>query len=123
LLPAYRKESNDYGFKPAAVDAAMVAGLWDVLEPAAEEWAEVEGVTMIAVPGVAFDNGGGRIGHGMGYYDRLLSSTTGRTDCTKAGICFDFQRVESVECEPWDIGMDLVVSESGVTGGQLGLQI
>jgi 5-formyltetrahydrofolate cyclo-ligase len=117
LLPAYRKESDDYGFKVAAVDAVMAAGLWDVPEPVGEEWAQVEDQAFIAVPGVAFDDAGGRVGHGKGYYDRLLHFTNERSGCTKAGICFDFQRIESVPCEAWDIGMDMVLSESRITRG------
>ena len=117
LVPAYRKENGDYGFKVAAPDTKMISGLWGVAEPDVGEWADVEGASCIAVPGVGFDDAGGRVGHGMGYYDRLLSFTRDRQDCTKVGICFDFQRYPAVACEAWDIRMDIVLSESRIMRG------
>jgi len=116
LVPAYRKESDDYGFKSVKEDTKMIQGLWDVPEPDVSEWSTVgSGDICIAVPGVAFDNSGVRVGHGKGYYDRLLAFTKKRTNCTKVGIGFDFQRFSTLPCEEWDIGMDIVLSESHIT--------
>lgn len=118
LMPAYRKESGDYGFKALEADTKMMIGLWGVPEPNTEEWSAVDSATTcIAVPGVAFDDDGVRVGHGKGYYDRLLAFTKDRTDCTKIGVCFDFQRIDNLPCEEWDIGMDIVLSESRITRG------
>ncbi len=115
LVPAFRREQRDYGFKTLTRDTALVTGPWGVPEPAVDAWAEVGPAACIAVPGVAFDDAGGRIGYGGGYYDRLLAPVKGIRAQTAIGICFDFQRVESVPREAWDIGMDRVVSESHVT--------
>jgi len=59
------------------------------------------------VPGIAFDLNCFRIGYGGGYYDRFL----GKRKCFKVGICFDFQIVERIPHEPFDIRMDIVISE------------
>ncbi len=115
LVPAFRKAQRSYGFKRLARDTKLVRGPWDVPEPAVDAWAEVGPAASIAVPGVAFDDAGGRVGHGGGYYDRLLAPVKGIGAHAAIGVCFDFQRIESVPLDAWDIGMDMVVSESRVT--------
>lgn len=114
LVPAYREAQRDYGFKVMASDTTLVEGPWGVPEPAVGAWADVGSDVCIAAPGVAFDEAGGRVGHGGGYYDRLLASV-GSGDRTRVGVCFDFQRIEQAPREAWDVGMDIVVSESRVT--------
>ncbi len=65
---------------------------------------------VVFVPGVAFDRQGGRLGHGQGFYDRLLASLPKRT--TLVGIAFDCQIVAEVPTEPHDIPMDFILTES-----------
>lgn len=113
LVPAYRPESDDYGFKQINPGTPMRSGPWDVPEPDTPHWAEPTGKTAIVVPGVAFDEAGHRIGHGKGYYDRLLAKARQSADCFNIGICFDFQKQKSLPTEPWDIDMDAVISEKG----------
>lgn len=71
-------------------------------------------VDFFAVPGVAFDRAGGRLGHGKAYYDRLL--TQARPDACLAGLCFELQVVDAVPMEAHDIPMDYVVTEAAVYG-------
>jgi len=59
-------------------------------------------------PGLAFDQTGGRLGRGRGFYDRILE--TARPDALKTGICFTEQLVPTTFPEPHDIPMDLVIS-------------
>ncbi len=69
-------------------------------------------IDVVLVPGVAFDQRGGRLGHGKGYYDRLLEQV--RPGCIKIGVAFQCQLVEEVPTEPHDVLMDLIVTEQGV---------
>jgi len=77
-------------------------------EPTGPEYTDLDSVELIIVPGVAFDSKGNRMGRGRGFYDRLLKSTP---NAYKVGVGFDFQMVEEVPVEEFDVGMDRVVSE------------
>ncbi|MGL1937246.1 MAG: 5-formyltetrahydrofolate cyclo-ligase [Fibrobacterales bacterium] len=65
---------------------------------------------IILVPGIGFDRTGNRIGHGKGYYDRLLAKTEG----LRCGICFESHLVEQVPTDTYDQKMDLVITEKRV---------
>jgi 5-formyltetrahydrofolate cyclo-ligase len=63
---------------------------------------------MIIVPGVAFDRHNNRMGRGRGFYDRLLKSTP---NAYKVGVAFNFQMVELVPTEEFDVPMNAVITE------------
>ena len=86
-------------------DTAFAVGDFNILEPQNEPY--TGGFDLIVVPGVAFDGNGNRLGRGRGYYDRFLCH---HLDVKRIGICFDFQLVDEVPSEPFDIRMDEVIS-------------
>ena len=86
-------------------DTAFAVGDFNILEPQNEPYQG--GFDLIIVPGVAFDRKGNRLGRGRGYYDRFLCQ---HLDVKRIGICFDFQLVDEVPAEPFDIRMDEVLS-------------
>lgn len=73
---------------------------------------------VLFIPLVGVDNQGYRLGQGGGYYDTTLSfRRRGGSLITRpilVGVAFDCQRVERVPCEPWDIRLDYLVTESGL---------
>ena len=77
-------------------------------EPTGTVFTDLDKVDLIIVPGVAFDRHRNRMGRGRGFYDRLLKSTP---NAYKVGVGFDFQLVECVPVEPFDVPMDKVVVE------------
>lgn len=93
----------------------LAVGAFGILEPdpslraRAERRGRIEEVDLVVVPGVAFDRRGGRIGHGQGYYDRLLGRSTGKT--VLVGLCYAGQLMEEVPRADHDVLMDLVVTE------------
>lgn len=72
-------------------------------------------VDVALVPGVAFDRQGNRLGHGAGYYDRLLAELS--PSACLIGLAYECQLVEAIPHEPHDVGMDLVVTESNLYFG------
>ncbi len=59
------------------------------------------------IPGVAFNSEGNRLGRGKGFYDKFLAGFDGY----KIGICFDFQLINSIPTEDFDIKMDQIISD------------
>jgi 5-formyltetrahydrofolate cyclo-ligase len=72
---------------------------------------------LIVVPVVGIDADGRRLGMGLGFYDRATAFRRVRTHWSGprlAGLAFDFQCVESVGAEPWDLRFDVAATESGL---------
>ena len=80
-------------------------GAFHILEPEGQPFADDVSIDVILVPGVAFDAEGHRLGRGRGYYDRFLSSFSSEL----IGVCFDFQKVEEVPVDAFDIPVDEVI--------------
>ncbi len=76
---------------------------------------DVGNVDLILVPGVAFDRRGGRMGHGRGFYDRLLRRARPQTPLI--ALAFECQLVEAVPMEEHDLHVDKVVTEDAIYDG------
>lgn len=85
----------------------IVTGHFGIREPAAG-CAEIplSHLDLLLVPGVAFDWHGHRLGHGKGYYDRLLAGVRG----VKCGIAFDGQMANEIPTGPSDVRMDFILT-------------
>lgn len=66
-------------------------------------------VDLFVVPGVAFDRRGGRLGHGRGYYDGLLSQA--RPGAPFVAAAFECQMVGAVPMSERDVFLDAVATE------------
>lgn len=80
-------------------------------EPVAQRRTGAATLDLVIVPLVAFDAGCNRLGMGGGYYDRALQRRRRRP--VLAGAAFALQRVSALPRQPWDIPLDLVVTERG----------
>ena len=88
----------------------MHPGLFGILEPSPiAESLEPEAIDLIITPGVAFDNIGGRIGYGGGYYDKFLEEVSNTVP--KIALSYELQRVEELPLEPFDIKITALITE------------
>jgi 5-formyltetrahydrofolate cyclo-ligase len=89
----------------------LVPGTWGILEPSEHARREIsaEEIDLAIVPGLAFDRQLNRLGYGAGYYDRFLPKM--RKDAAKVGICYEFQIVEQLPSDPFDVPMDSIVTD------------
>lgn len=81
-------------------------GRFHIMEPIGLLFTDYQAIDLIAVPGMAFSSSGDRLGRGKGCYDRFLTQVP---QAYKIGVCFDFQKVETIPTEPTDIPMDEVL--------------
>ena len=67
----------------------------------------------VLFPLVGFDETGGRLGMGGGFYDRTFAFSRIRPCMAPklVGLAHDFQRVEQLPIEPWDVPLHGVVTD------------
>ncbi len=119
-VPCRRPDAADgYAFGWMDDETELQRGPWGILEPRAPEWADKAAIDVVVTPGLAFDRGGGRLGHGRGFYDRLLSGENAR-NATRIGLAFAVQLVEKVPMGPADVRMHAVATpgETAITEGR-----
>jgi 5-formyltetrahydrofolate cyclo-ligase len=68
------------------------------------------------VPGVAFDKTGARMGHGFGYYDKLLEQV--RPDAALVALAFECQLFPAIPTQEHDIFMDKIITEKAIYPGR-----
>ncbi len=100
----------------------LAVGMYKILEPREdlrrlpEKQVPVAELDLVMVPGVAFDTRGGRMGHGKGYYDKLLENA--RPDCPLVALAYECQVFPEVPMGDHDIFMDKVITEKRVIEGR-----
>jgi 5-formyltetrahydrofolate cyclo-ligase len=100
----------------------LAVGMYKILEPRPElrrlpeKIAGPRDLDLVMVPGVAFDRRGGRMGHGKGYYDKLLQHA--RPETPLVALAFECQLFPEIPVAPHDIFMDKVITEAAVYEGR-----
>lgn len=101
--------------------AELAVGMYKILEPRPElrgrpdKKIDVGVLDLIQVPGVAFDRRGARMGHGFGYYDKLLQHA--RPDTPLVALAFECQLFPAIPTQAHDIFMDKIITEKAVYPG------
>lgn len=100
----------------------LAIGMYKILEPKVElrsrpeKRIDVNELDLIMVPGVAFDRTGARMGHGFGYYDKLLEHA--RADAPLVALAFECQLFPEIPTAPHDIFMDKIITERAIYPGK-----
>jgi 5-formyltetrahydrofolate cyclo-ligase len=78
-------------------------------EPVDGEEIPADSLDVVAVPGIAFDRAGRRVGYGGGFYDRLLT----RTPAVPVGVAFSIQVLdEDLPAGAADLPVTAIVTEA-----------
>lgn len=105
-LPVIQKAAKKLQFCRWRPDDTLVEGRFGIREPEERELLHPD---LVAVPMVAFDRRGTRLGFGGGYYDRTLAAMRPRP--VIVGLAFSTSEVEHIPCEDHDVPMDHIVTD------------
>jgi len=100
----------------------LAIGMYKILEPKPElrtlpdKQCAAEELDLVMVPGVAFDRRGARMGHGKGYYDKLLQHA--RRDTPLVALAFECQLFPEIPVASHDIFMDKIITEAAAYPGR-----
>ncbi len=120
IVPWCNEDGELELFRLTSMDELEI-GMYRILEPKAElrhlpeKQVAVSELDLIMVPGVGFDKRGGRMGHGKGYYDKLLEHA--RPDTPLVALAFECQLFEEIPVAAHDVFMDKIITEDAVYQG------
>ena len=115
ILPAF--DTKTYKMKLMKVDDLendLITGPRGILEPDINRCkiVPVDCIDLAIIPGVAFDEKGGRIGSGEGYYDRFIPKLSITT--RKVALALECQIIQQVPVESHDKHVDIIITEERV---------
>ena len=115
ILPAF--VSTKYEMKLMKIDnldTDLTLGPRNILEPDPNQCnvVPIECIDIAIIPGIAFDEKGGRIGSGDGYYDRLIPKLPITT--RKVALTFENQIVPQIQMESHDRYVDIIITEKRI---------
>lgn len=99
-------------FYPIQSLSDLEKGFQGILEPKGKKpIISSDGVMLL--PGLAFDRQLHRVGYGGGYYDRYLKQCD-LSQLVTVAVAFDFQVVDHIEAETFDIAPEWLITDKGV---------
>ena len=119
-LPVISRLSHDrLWFAESKPKTRLVPNRFGIPEPVVKsrDLIRAQELDLILMPLVGFDDRGNRLGMGGGFYDRSLEFLRHRNHWRKPhllGIAYDFQRVNGLTADPWDIPLQGVITDQTV---------
>jgi 5-formyltetrahydrofolate cyclo-ligase len=106
-----QKEKKIVTFRIEDIDRDVQPGYLNIPEPILQRCKVMpfEHIDLAIMPGIAFDERGGRIGHGTGFYDRVIPKLDVTT--RKVALAFECQIVPQIPMEPHDRYTDIIITE------------
>lgn len=108
-LPHVDGRDRPMRFLSWAPGEALETGWRKLVQPAAAA-AEIR-PDIIVTPLLGFDSALARLGQGAGFYDRVFAALPG---VKKIGWGWSIQQRPAIACDPWDVPLDAVVTETGM---------
>jgi 5-formyltetrahydrofolate cyclo-ligase len=107
---------RDLGFARLPAAPVLAPNRLGIDEPDAHDPIDPRSLDLVLLPLVAFDDRGVRLGVGGGYYDRCFQYLNARRAWYRpklVGIGYEFQHLDLIEREPWDVPLWGAVTEAG----------
>ena len=115
VLPVFDGERRKMTIlKVDNLDKDLQSGPRGVLEPNPERCKPVplNKVDIAIIPGQAFDEKGGRVGSGRGYYDRFIPELPATT--RKVALAFEEQILPLIPTESHDRHVDIIITDKRI---------
>jgi 5-formyltetrahydrofolate cyclo-ligase len=122
IIVPWCNEQGELELFPLASMDELAVGMYKILEPKLElrnlpeKRIGATDLDLVMVPGVAFDRQGARMGHGKGYYDKLLQHA--RVDTPLVALAFECQLFPEIPVAGHDIFMDKIITEAAIYQGR-----
>jgi 5-formyltetrahydrofolate cyclo-ligase len=114
-LPAFDTQTREMKLlKVDNLGKDLVTGSRGLLEPNPYRCKiiPIDFIDIAIIPGVAFDEKGGRLGSGEGYYEKLIPRLPITT--RKVSLAFECQMVQQVPMESNDRFVDIIITEDRI---------
>jgi 5-formyltetrahydrofolate cyclo-ligase len=111
VLPRVAGRGKPLNFHLYEAGAKLVPGGFGLSEPS-RDWPLLD-PDVLAVPLLAFDGAGYRVGYGAGFYDRTLQRLRASRSIIAASYCFSVQEFPAVPHDENDQRLDWLVTEKG----------
>jgi 5-formyltetrahydrofolate cyclo-ligase len=105
-LPAVTDKKGPLEYRAWQPGQPLVDGVWHIPVP---EKRDIVIPRAVLAPLVGFDRQCYRLGYGGGYFDRTLATLSPRP--LAIGVGFELSRIETIYPQPFDIPMDIIVTE------------
>ena len=115
ILPAFNPEKSEIKLmKIDSIEKDLVEGPLGNLEPDPSRCkvVPIDCVDIALIPGFAFDEKGGRVGTGHGFYDRFIPKLPLTT--RKISLAFEDQIIQQVPMESHDKYVDIIITEKRI---------
>lgn len=114
-LPVFTDAKNAINlYKISNYDKDLAVNADDILEPNVDKCKKVplDAIDIAIIPGLAFDDKGGRIGFGNNYYTKMITKLP--ETCRKVSLAYEEQIVDQIQMESRKFTVDIIITDKRV---------
>ena len=114
-LPVFTDAKNAINlYKISNYGKDLVTSEADILEPNPDRCKKIslDEVDIAIIPGLAFDDKGGRIGFGNSYYSKMITKLP--ETCRKVSLAYEEQVVDQIQMESRKYTVDIIITDERV---------
>ncbi len=115
VLPVFTDAKNAINlYKISDYDKDLITSANDILEPNIEKCKKIslDAVDIAIIPGLAFDDKGGRVGFGNNFYSKLITKLP--ETCRKVSLAYEEQIVDQIQMESRKYTVDIIITDKRV---------
>lgn len=115
VLPAFTDAKKAFNlYKISDYDKDLVLNSDDVLEPNPDKCKKIslEEIDIAFIPGLAFDDKGGRVGFGNQFYSKLITKLP--ETCRKVSLAYEEQIMDQIQMESRKFTVDIIITDKRV---------